>query len=143
MKQCCICKETKDSKEFNKKRARKDGLQPHCRECSHKKFKDYYYNNKSYHLGEIKKKKKQQVKLLRSVVLKYLNGKECIDCGEQDTIVLEFDHVRGKKKNEIGRLVSGGYSEETVRIEIAKCEIRCANCHRRATYRRMPNCYRI
>jgi hypothetical protein len=28
-------------------------------------------------------------------------------------------------------LVAGGYNLETIKAEIAKCDIRCANCHRR------------
>lgn len=60
-----------------------------------------------------------------------------MDCGESDPIVLEFDHRPGEIKlfsiGENGRL---GYGIETLKAEMAKCDIRCANCHRRVTVAR-------
>jgi hypothetical protein len=59
----------------------------------------------------------------------------CIDCGETDIVVLEFDHV-GEKRDAVTKLAWGGYSIETLRQEIARCEVRCCNCHRRMTLER-------
>jgi hypothetical protein len=55
----------------------------------------------------------------------------CVDCGERDMLVLEFDHV-GTKRGQISSMV-WDVSLETLMREIAECEIRCCNCHRRAT----------
>lgn len=60
----------------------------------------------------------------------------CVDCGEKDLRVLDFDHVRGVKIDHIGRMVSGYCSVSTLYAEIDKCEVRCANCHRRITSER-------
>lgn len=57
----------------------------------------------------------------------------CIDCGEQDVLVLQFDHVRGQKLQSISELVKAGYAWKAIEAEIAKCEVRCANCHARRT----------
>jgi hypothetical protein len=56
----------------------------------------------------------------------------CVDCGERDVVVLEFDHVRDKREA-VTRLAWHGCSLATIDAEIRKCEIRCANCHRRVT----------
>jgi hypothetical protein len=56
----------------------------------------------------------------------------CVDCGERDPVVLEFDHV-GRKRATVTRLAWNGCSLATIDREIRECEIRCANCHRRAT----------
>jgi len=48
-------------------------------------------------------------------------------------MVLEFDHVRGTKSGNISEMMRGGFSWKRVLEEIEKCEIRCANCHRRKT----------
>jgi hypothetical protein len=63
----------------------------------------------------------------------YLLGHPCIDCGESDPVVLDFDHVVGVKRANVSMLVYRGHNLETVASEIAKCVVRCANCHRRRT----------
>jgi len=63
----------------------------------------------------------------------YLASHPCIDCGEADVRVLEFDHVREKKEGNIGDFVRGGMAWQRILLEISKCDVRCANCHRRKT----------
>lgn len=65
-------------------------------------------------------------------VYELLDDSECVDCGLEDMTVLEFDHV-GPKRESVLVLSWTGYSIETIQREIAECEIRCANCHRRKT----------
>ncbi len=59
----------------------------------------------------------------------------CVDCGIADIRVLEFDHVRGVKVAAISNMMRNA-SFEKLKAEIAKCEVRCANCHAIVTYRR-------
>jgi hypothetical protein len=59
----------------------------------------------------------------------------CVDCGIKDLRVLDFDHVRGVKLFTIGRAARSS-SAMRIEREIAKCVVRCANCHRIATYAR-------
>jgi hypothetical protein len=47
--------------------------------------------------------------------------------------VLEFDHVRGIKVLDVSVMVARGYRWRRIESEIAKCVVRCANCHRRRT----------
>jgi hypothetical protein len=56
----------------------------------------------------------------------------CIDCGETDPVVLDFDHVRGIKRKAVALMIKD-FSWENIQLEIEKCEVRCANCHRRKT----------
>jgi len=62
-----------------------------------------------------------------------LAEQRCVDCGVKDPVVFEFDHVRGKKVSSIGELMHKAVPWQTIAHEMAKCEIRCANCHRRRT----------
>jgi len=63
----------------------------------------------------------------------------CFDCGEKNPIVLEFDHVCGIKRDNVSSMSKGEYSIKSIKEEIRKCNVRCANCHRKKTYeRRMP-----
>jgi hypothetical protein len=57
---------------------------------------------------------------------------KCCDCGEDDLMVLEFDHLRDKHRG-VTVLARNDCSVERLRREVAKCEIRCGNCHRRRT----------
>lgn len=59
----------------------------------------------------------------------------CQDCGEKDPIVLEFDHLEDKV-SDVCTLVYHGWSWERVWKEIQKCDVVCANCHRRRTHAR-------
>jgi len=58
----------------------------------------------------------------------------CIDCGERDILVLEFDHRNPEdKKFSLGRAAKTGISPVRLSEELAKCDVRCANCHARRT----------
>ena len=72
-------------------------------------------------------------------LIEYLKIHPCVDCGEQDIRVLEFDHVRGKRKYRISSMIYSGRSWKNLLREIAKCDVRCANCHSLRTYK---NSYR-
>lgn len=58
----------------------------------------------------------------------------CRQCGEADAACLEFHHVRGEKEMAVGQMVSHGYSAADIHAELEKCEVLCANCHRREHY---------
>lgn len=64
---------------------------------------------------------------IRNYILGYLLNHPCVDCGNSDVGILQFDHVRGKKKFSIG--YSGLRSLDAIAEEIEKCDVRCANCH--------------
>jgi len=68
----------------------------------------------------------------RELLYEYLLSHPCVDCGERDPIVLDFDHLRDKKYR-VANIVATGCSWERIVLEIEKCAVRCANCHRRKT----------
>ncbi|GAB3633424.1 hypothetical protein GCM10027421_27770 [Microbacterium shaanxiense] len=71
-------------------------------------------------------------------MMDHLSVHACTDCGESDPVVLDFDHLPGvDKRFEISRAVSASTrSWSLIESEIAKCEVVCANCHRRRTSER-------
>ena len=55
----------------------------------------------------------------------------CADCGYcEHPDALEFDHVRGEKRDILSRLKNYAKNEAELLDEIAKCDVVCANCHR-------------
>ena len=77
-----------------------------------------------------------QIRLSRKLISEHFATHPCVDCGESDRIVLDFDHVRGKKQANVADLVKAGCSWSRISAEIEKCDVRCANCHRRVTHKR-------
>lgn len=59
----------------------------------------------------------------------YFSTHPCVDCGESDPIVLTFDHVQGGKRYNVSEMIGWGLGLETIKAEIAKCEVTCFNCH--------------
>jgi hypothetical protein len=60
----------------------------------------------------------------------------CVDCGINNHIILDFDHLHDKKYN-ISRMIHDGFSWAAIKKEISKCEVVCANCHRIRTHNRL------
>lgn len=57
----------------------------------------------------------------------------CDLCNIADWIVLDFHHRDNVEKREtISKMVTKGCSVKTLLTEIAKCDVRCANCHRKS-----------
>lgn len=63
----------------------------------------------------------------KEFITDYLSNHPYVDCGNSDIRVLEFDHIKGTKEFTVG---SSNVTLERLEIEINKCEIRCANCHK-------------
>lgn len=131
-KQCTICKEIKLLSEYNKKSSSKDGLQNHCKECNRKKSREYYHNNREKHKNITGLRRDKKLLENQIYVFNYLQSHPCVDCGESNPIVLEFDHLYDKQTS-ICVAVRNGWSLKRLKKEIAKCEVRCANCHRLTT----------
>lgn len=69
-----------------------------------------------------------------------LKRNPCMDCGQCfDPICMDFDHVRGTKFQSVSAMVNSKYNIRQISIEIAKCELVCANCHRLRTKSRSQN----
>jgi hypothetical protein len=130
-KTCSVCKIKKQPKDFNLKSSNPDGLQRICRICSNKASKKYYQKNKDKHIKNTSLNREKYYKRNREYVYNLLLNSCCIDCGISDPIVLEFDHIKDKVKD-ISKMIVG-YSMKSLKNEIKKCEIVCANCHRRRT----------
>jgi hypothetical protein len=132
IKKCSKCYEEKHLSEFNKHKKRKDGLQTYCKICSRLKNTTYYSNNKESQIIAINQGRRDRKERNRRFVFDYLMNHPCVDCGETDPRVLEFDHKSDKIAN-ISDLMKAVTSLDRIELEIKKCDVRCANCHRRKT----------
>lgn len=133
--ECNRCHVLKPVEEFNWRWKALGKRQRTCRDCQKEQKNDWYERNKETHKANTYAQKADKVEKARTFIWQYLSTHPCVDCGESDPVVLEFDHVRGNKRDTISRLVVNGYSLRTIKAEVKKCEVRCRNCHVRKTHR--------
>ena len=131
MKHCSQCKQSKDLSEFSKNIAKPDGLQAICKTCMKVIRKNHYQANKAATV----KKSADRRRMLVNMVWAYKSQHPCVDCGESNPVVLDFDHIRDKKFG-ISAMCMNGNSWERISEEIEKCEVVCSNCHRVRTFDR-------
>ena len=129
MKTCSKCEADKDELDFNWKSKPKGIRHSICKDCLVEARSIEYQKNKSYYILKAVKNKKKTVKQNRLLLIQFLQTHPCVDCGMPNPVVLQFDHVRGKKSGNISKMLIRGCSWGTIQKEMSKCEIRCANCH--------------
>ena len=130
---CNSCGEFKDEEEYNWRYKSRGIRHPTCRECQKAFRKNWYEGSaKERHKENVHARKRQVRELAREYVFQYLSTHPCANCGEADPVVLEFHHREGKDRS-VSELVAGGYSIATIQAEIDKCDVLCANCHRKIT----------
>lgn len=128
MKRCGKCGETKKLTEFN--RRGESGYQHWCKSCKKVTKRAWLDDN----LERVLKAQLDRRWANADLVNDYLATHPCVDCGESDIVVLEFDHRdQSLKLWNISTMVSTGFSWEKILEEIKKCDVRCANDHRRRT----------
>lgn len=93
----------------------------------------WYYKNKDkirLYKRKIRQSKIEYVRKLKEV--------PCKDCGDEyPHYVMDFDHtIASSKKATVNRLAGERAGWLTLKQEIEKCEVVCANCHRIRTYKR-------
>lgn len=133
IKTCNRCKKEVDLAQFRKRmRGAKSHPQPYCLPCQREYDREYWQRTRARRnkLKRISDRKLRQRN--GQFIVNYLKNHNCVDCGESDPVVLEFDH-RGNKFDNISNLIGKRIALEKIFSEIKKCEIRCANCHRRKT----------
>lgn len=121
MKHCGGCDTWKDESEFNWKNRALRIRHAQCKVCQARYTKEHYRKNPAPYLLRAKERNRRVQGELQRFVFQYLVTHPCVDCGETDPIVLEFDHVDGKKETEISVLVQNSVSLAKVQEEIAKC----------------------
>ena len=94
----------------------------------------HYEANKHLYKERARKRKAAVVRQRMRLLVEYWRENPCTDCGETDPLVLEFDHL-ADKAFDISRALPDR-SWQSILAEIAKCQVVCANCHRRRTARR-------
>lgn len=129
-KYCIRCKADVDISQFNKNPTRRDGYDNLCRVHRREYQQRWYQKNRDKHLKRGYLNNLAVRERNTALLLDYLLKHPCVDCGESNPLVLEFDHRRGIKAKDISRMIQEKWSWKAVEAEMAKGVVRCANCHR-------------
>lgn len=131
---CYSCKKDKEENEFSFRNKKLNIRGSKCKECHRDYVKKHYQKNKSSYIEKSKINRLQQIENNKKLITEYLLSEHCVDCGENDIRTLDFDHINpDNKESAVTRMMFDGCGWEKISKEIKKCEIRCANCHRKRT----------
>ncbi len=99
--------------------------------------KAWHQANKDRRLVRIKEARKTRADGLNEWLRTLKESLPCTDCREfHPHYVMDYDHLGDKVLN-ISNAVGNGWSKKKIQEEIDKCELVCANCHRKRTHARM------
>ena len=130
-KRCSKCKLEKDVGDFHTKYEKP---QSQCKLCMKAASDAHYQRNKEKVKARSKERSERILREVRIWLRSYFADHPCVDCTEADFRVLEFDHRdKSQKKDAVANLIRNGHPLSVIVAEIQKCDVRCANCHRRRT----------
>ena len=132
--QCYRCGALKPAKEFAWRRKARNQRDSFCRPCRAAYHREHYLANKQRYVDQARAQKRRLALERTKFLIDFFKTHVCVDCGEGDPVVLEFDHLRDKSFDIAQALPYRSW--QSILAEIAKCEVVCANCHRRRTARR-------
>lgn len=129
-KRCSTCRSVKPLEAFAISRSARDGRQSRCRSC----WRDWYVVHREERLALVARRRTEVRVKHQERLVGYLLTHPCAECGEADLRVLDFDHDDpATKVADVARLAAMNIPWARIEAEIAKCTVRCANCHRRRT----------
>jgi len=135
MRACTKCRELKPLDAFPPVRRGEPKLQTWCRECFAAYGREYYRKNREAQKARLLRNTAARRADNKRQMIEYLRAHPCVDCGETDIVVLQFDHLADKERD-VSSMLAGSWTWSAIQKEMAKCQIRCANCHRLETARR-------
>lgn len=131
-KTCTKCNTPKPIDEFSFKNKAKGTRHSQCQICAGTAKTLWYRRNRKAHIAANKVRNQRYRKENEQHLIHYLEEHPCVDCGEDNILVLDFDH-KSDKVDGIAAMLANRCSWTTILKEINKCEVRCANCHRKRT----------
>lgn len=132
---CSACQLEKQPECFSFADRSRGTLNSYCRTCHAAYRHAHYLGNKADYIRRAIAQVRGRRDVNRREIVRYLGTHPCLDCGIENLVVLEFDHRDPGQK--VMNVATMAVSRRWPRVlaEIEKCDVRCANCHRRRTAR--------
>jgi len=131
-KVCSTCSKNKLISEFSQRtNGKSHGV---CKSCHNNYNRQHYQRNKDLYITKAKKRTVKQRKIQRELLAE-IKSVPCKDCGVRyPSYVMQFDHKSNKHFNISDCIGQVGWN--TMKAEIEKCDVVCANCHAKRTHQR-------
>jgi hypothetical protein len=129
---CINCKESFKEDQFPFVPSKKRRL-ARCHACKKAYDREYWARTKDRRNERKRENISNSHRRNVQYVLDYLKNHPCEYCNETDPLVLEFDHKDPTTKVNHVSLFMRSRSLKSLKQEISKCRVLCANCHRRKT----------
>lgn len=98
--------------------------------------REWYHRNRAVEAEKQRLRRIERRIKVQAYIIFVKESNPCTDCNQYYShYQMDFDHL-GDKEFTIARH-GGSKSLDTVKAEIEKCEIVCANCHRQRTWERL------
>jgi hypothetical protein len=98
-------------------------------------WRRWYYNNKAKVVVSVTARRQHR----RDVIARIKATAKCMRCPESDPACLDFHHRDGSAKDvAVSVALARGWSVKRILQEIEKCDILCANCHRKLHSKKTP-----
>tara|TARA_A200000159_G_scaffold147605_1_gene154797 strand:- start:411 stop:953 length:543 start_codon:yes stop_codon:yes gene_type:complete len=108
---------------------------PVKRKAYQKRYHEGWYAENGDHRREQVKRRRRELKQRYRAYKETLSCCECGHSGKDNAWSLDFDHIDPDNKIvSVSHLVTSGYGWERIMEEIKKCQVLCANCHRKKGY---------
>ncbi len=131
MRRCGRCGAEKPLDDFAWRRKVRGQRDNYCRPCRADYKREHYAANRQRYIDNAAQRRRRIAHERTQWLLDYFEEHPCVDCEESDPIVLEFDHLGDKSFDVCRGVIDRAW--EDVLAEIEKCDVVCANCHRRRT----------
>jgi hypothetical protein len=104
-KVCIRCNQEKLLEEFPLKSKLRGTRQTVCKRCTAERSNRWYYENKEAHIKNVRMNTIEYRNEVSQYIWNYFASHPCVDCGETDPVVLEFDHVRAEKFDAVSTMI--------------------------------------
>lgn len=129
MKHCPGCDTEKSREDFHTHAKRSDGLQVYCKLCKSKRSRASFKKHPEKAVLQAKRNKYNRA-ANREYVSRYKSAKGCMFCGENHPIALDLHHLNpAMKDSAVSAMLYN--CKARIDVEIQKCVVLCANCHRK------------
>jgi hypothetical protein len=96
LKRCGRCACSKPVSEFAWRRRSRDQRDNYCRACRAAYKQAHYAANRARYISDARRRKQRIATERAAYLIEFFRTRPCVDCAENDPLVLEFDHLVDK-----------------------------------------------